>query len=319
MRGRAFYVKGSGMFWIVLYRRNDGKQIEECVEAASRADLFLILKTRGISPVRIVETKTKRSRLKFNSHLAVWCGLSIGVVALVWILVQLRSGTSALRDAQTSKATGEPVITEPLALPKNINTLDNSVALHTNHATRAENELEVVSSSITTNNSGAIIERLTLSNGKKIKKVHPPKPIFNNASDQVIAMAVNAKPGQALPPFPNLDKSLEQDFIESLASPIVINDDDPEDVKELKAIVKETKAYIVREIKNGGSLLDILAQHQNESEKIADSHLMAVQEMQKIRDEIGEAAAKEFIREVNESFKIRGIPEIEFKSTEDKK
>ena len=307
------------MIWTVIYRRDDGKQKEESIEAASRADLFSILKIRGISPVRIVEDKAKRSRFKFNSPFAFWCGLSIGAVAIVLFLVDLCPGTNTLRDAQALKTKGTPTIAELPSLAKNIDTFNNSVALYTNHAKRVENGLEVASSSITTNNSGAIIEKLTLANGKKIKKVHPPKPIFNNASDQVIAMALNAKPGQALPPFPNLDKSLEQDFIESLASPIVINDDDPAEVKELKAIVKETKAYIAREIKNGGTLLDILAQHQKESEIIADRHLMAVQEMQKIKDEMGDVAAKEFIHEVNESFKVRGIPEIEFRSTEDKK
>lgn len=180
-------------------------------------------------------------------------------------------------------------------------------------AKRFEDGVEVVSGTTTTNSSGAVVEVLVLANGKKVMKVRPPKPVFENACDQVIAMALSVGPGQSMPPLPHLDKSLEQDFVNSLASPIVINDDDPEDVKELKARVKETKAYLVQEIKKGGSLLEILREHQAEVERNADSHLMAVQEMQKLREECGEDAALAFVKEVNEAFRARGIPEIEIK------
>ena len=181
---------------------------------------------------------------------------------------------------------------------------------------RMEEGVEVVSSTITTNTSGAVIEKLLLADGKKMMKVYPPKPVFANACDQVIAMAISAKPGQSMPPLPNLDKSLEQDFIDSLGSPIVINEDDSDDVKLIKAQVKEAKAYLVEEIKRGGSLLEILREHQAAMERNADNHLMAIQEMEKLRAESGEQAARDFIKAVNESFKVRGIPEIELKDNQ---
>ena len=180
---------------------------------------------------------------------------------------------------------------------------------------RLEEGVEVVSGTTTTNSSGAVIEMLVLANGKKVMKVRPPRPVFENACDQVIAMAISVGPGQSMPPLPHLNKSLEQDFVNSLANPIVIGEDDPDDVKELKARVKETKAYLVQEIKKGGSLLEILREHQAEVERNADSHLMAVQEMQKLRAECGEEAALAFVKEVNEAFRARGIPEIELKKS----
>lgn len=182
---------------------------------------------------------------------------------------------------------------------------------------RTEDGVEVVSSTTTTNDSGAVIEKLVLADGKKVMKVHPPKPIFENACDQVIAMMLSAKPGQSMPPLPMLDQSLEQDFLNSLASPIVISEDDPDEVRSIKAQVKEAKAYLVEEIKRGGSLLEAIREHQAEMERIADSHLMAMQEVQKLRAKCGEEAAREFIERVNESFRASGIPEIEtFKGQE---
>ena len=52
-----------------------------------------------------------------------------------------------------------------------------------------EDGVEVVKYIVSTNNSGAVTEKLTLADGRKIAKVHPPKPVFDNPADQVIALA----------------------------------------------------------------------------------------------------------------------------------
>ncbi len=172
-----------------------------------------------------------------------------------------------------------------------------------------EDGVEVVKYIVSTNNSGAVTEKLTLADGRKIAKVHPPKPVFDNPADQVIALAVSAKPGESMPPLPNLN-GIDEDFAKSLLSPIKINDDDPDEVKELKAKVIETKAYLVEEIKNGGSVIEALKEHQAEMERIADSRLMAIREMQKLQSDGDPEMAREFAEKVNESFRARGIPEI---------
>ena len=182
---------------------------------------------------------------------------------------------------------------------------------------RYEDGVEVVSSVVTTNTSGAIIEKLVLANGKRKSKIQPPKPVFENAAEQVIAMAISVKPGQSMPPLPRLDASLEKDFLDSLTNPVRIKDDDSDEVKEMKARVLETKAYIADEIKNGSSLLEVLREHQEMMERNADAHLMAIEEMQKIRAEYGEAEAEAFRDRINESFRARGIAELEKKQSDE--
>lgn len=169
--------------------------------------------------------------------------------------------------------------------------------------------VEVVQYAASTNKSGAVIEKLTLADGRKISKVHPPKPVFENPADQVIALAVSAKPGESMPPLPDLS-GIDEDFTKSLLAPIKINDDDLDEIKELKAKVIETKAYLVEEVKNGGSVLEALKAHQAEMERIADSRLMAVREMQRLQAEGEPEIAREFAERVNESFRARGISEI---------
>lgn len=182
--------------------------------------------------------------------------------------------------------------------------------VETNLPRRLEGGVEVVSSTSRTNQSGAVIERLRLADGRLIEKVHPKKSIFKRSSDQMIALALSVKPGQSMPPLPNLG-DIDRDFQASLDEPIEINDDDPEDVKKLKLDVKEARAYIAAEIKNGRTVQQCLNDHRNELERIADRHQLAVQEIQKLKQNGSspeEIAA--FRKRINEFFKDKGIPEL---------
>lgn len=174
---------------------------------------------------------------------------------------------------------------------------------------RYEMGVEVVSSTVRTNNSGAVIEKLVLADGRKMSKVEPPKPIFDNPSDQVLALAIGTKPGDAMPPLPDLT-GIDEDFAKSLLTPIVINADDTDEVKAMKEAVAETRAYIAEEVKKGRSVMEVLMEHQAEMERLERSRLSAVLRMQAIYGEQGLKAAQKYAREVNKVFAENGMPEI---------
>jgi len=176
---------------------------------------------------------------------------------------------------------------------------------------------KVVSSVVTTNASGAVIEKIVFADGTKKMKVHPPKPIFDNACDQVIALAIGTKPGEAMPPLPDLN-GIDEDFAKSLLNPIRIKDDDSEEVKELKRNVIEAKKQIRELVKGGKSVMEALQEHQAEMEKIESSRLVAIREMQRINAEDGQEMAQEFAMRVNEDFEDRGIPAIPVIGTSEK-
>ena len=75
--------------------------------------------------------------------------------------------------------------------------------------------VEVVGSSVSTNADGSVVERLRLADGRTARLVTGPKRVFDSPSDQVIAMALSAKPGEPLPPLP-LDAGIEGEFLKSL-------------------------------------------------------------------------------------------------------
>ncbi len=107
-----------------------------------------------------------------------------------------------------------------------------------------------------------------------------------------------------------IDANVEQAFLDSLLSPIKINEDDPDNVKEIKANVIEARAYIADEVKAGKSVREVLEAYQRQMNDIADRHLMAVQEVQKIKAKFGVEEARKFAIRVNEAFRARGVPEI---------
>ena len=167
----------------------------------------------------------------------------------------------------------------------------------------------MVSSVVTTNSSGAIIEKIVFADGTKKSRITTPPPIFSNACDQVIALAISAKPGEAMPPLPDLH-GIDEDFAKSFLTPITINEDDPENVKELKRNVIETKKELLEAVKGGKTVMQALQEHQSAMERMESSRLMAIREMQRISAEDGVEMAQEFAKKVNEDFEGKGIPAI---------
>ena len=66
------------------------------------------------------------------------------------------------------------------------------------------------------------------------------KPVFDNASDDQLAMAVGGGGTQAIAPIP-MTAASEAEFLKSLERPIVISEDDSEQVKRLKEAVRNAR------------------------------------------------------------------------------
>lgn len=174
---------------------------------------------------------------------------------------------------------------------------------------RLWNGIAVVSSSVHTNRNGTTVERLVLADGRRAESVRPASPVFANASDQLIATVLAVRPGQSMPPLPDLS-GIERDFRASMENPVPILDSDTPEVRELKAQVAEVRAYLAEEVRRGASVMEALTAHREEMERMADHRLMAIREIEKIAAEDGEEAARQFASRVNESLRERGIPEV---------
>ena len=179
----------------------------------------------------------------------------------------------------------------------------------TNGAKRLYRGVEVVSSSCSTNLDGAVVERLNLADGSFVKAVRLPEPAFRRPTDQIIAMAVSAEPGAAVPPLP-IGPDAERGFLDSLSEPILDLDSDTPKVRRLKAMVREARAQIAEAMRGGSSFREAMEAHVRECARIADARAEAVRMAQEVRREGGEAEARAFTERANAVLEADGVPPI---------
>ena len=311
------------MTFTVTYRGKDGALHDEAVEAADRAGCVAECRKRGISPTKIVEGGKGKDRDKRGTSRVGAAGDSkrttarwVAAVALIavaaggvwWWMARGGKAEPASEQRQVAK---KPKAEKPQPRRTELRsvTATNAVAAAATNAPAVRPPKEVVSSVVTTNSSGAIIEKIVFADGTKKSRITTPPPIFSNACDQVIALAISAKPGEAMPPLPDLH-GIDEDFAKSFLTPITINEDDPENVKELKRNVIETKKELLEAVKGGKTVMQALQEHQAAMERMESSRLMAIREMQRISAEDGVEMAQEFAKKVNEDFEGKGIPAI---------
>ncbi len=142
------------------------------------------------------------------------------------------------------------------------------------------------------------------------KETAPKKPpVFSNASDQLLAMAVGGEPGVDIPPLP-VGPGVEKDFMESLKRQIIINDDDPEDVKEIKRRVMEAREGLIEHVAKGGSVESALKEHEEvtrENNKVRNEIAAEYHELLAGGDAEG---AKEYLETMNKAISQMGIEPI---------
>lgn len=164
-----------------------------------------------------------------------------------------------------------------------------------------------------TNTDGIVVERFRLPNGKTWRRIVDPPPTFDNMADNAIATVISGNAGAPIPPVPGLDDAnLDQEFAKAMASPIQIKETDSPRIVALKMAVTETKKEILRMIKAGDtrSVGEILQEHINLNNHAADMQAEAIKAAHKVREEMGEEAARTYLEKVNENLKLYGVDPV---------
>lgn len=156
-------------------------------------------------------------------------------------------------------------------------------------------------------------------------QAEPDKPkskrVFDNSTDQLIAMAMSTPPGQAMPPLPGMNMGDSKRFVESLKKPIEIYDDDSDRVKAIKQTVQATREEIAQLMADNPNMTfaDILQEHRKMHNEDVDVRNQTARELQKIIDEGDIEGAKKFRTTMNFALQQMGIKEIDTPITEEEK
>ena len=159
--------------------------------------------------------------------------------------------------------------------------------------------------STVTNSSSAVIQDLIMPDGKTKRTIKPPRQVWDNAANQLIAFAISMKEGADAAPLPSGVSDAE--FIRAMKRDIVIFDDDTKEVKELKRSVREVRKDILKMmVETGKGFEEILNEHRD----MVNSNTQFYREALKGASEVAESGTAEdvdeYIERANELLKQRG-------------
>jgi len=312
------------MTYTVKYRAGDGTLREEAIGAAGRAECLAKCRARGIVPISVTEGGIAKAG-KSKSVIPRAC-LAAAVLVLAALVVGGLWWMSARKSTETvpthtkgnvAKAREQRIQRPPKEEPKTVKGVaSNKTAVVAGGAT---NNLPAVSTkpkerhdtvSIHTNRLGKVVEKWIGADGKLHMSVrYARKPVFDNASDDQLAMAVAGNGMQSIAPIP-MTATSEKEFLESLKKPIVVNDDDPENVKRIKVAVREAREQMKQLMDGGMSYREALAEHQRLVNENVDTRNQCAAELKRLVDAGDRAGAENYLKTMNAALEQMGIPAL---------
>ena len=325
--------------YTVTHRADDGSIATLAIEAADRAACMAACRARGITPLSIKEggqkgthqpsrpprpsqtsqtTQPSKPRNIETSKLLILLLVLLAVGGLVWFFF-FRAPAEKVKDPaakpkapKAERGTVPKAPTAPKAPDSPAPGLAN--APDPQPANSPTNEVVL---SVITNRSGYIVERVQLPDGTTAKRIHTPPPVFDNVSDQMIAMVVSVPPGQAIPPLPH-DPNLDEAFAKSLGTEIKILETDTSEVRELKAAVLATRVELAELVKKGYTVQQALDEHCRLANENADVHAGALVEMKALLKAGDLEGAQKYAERINAALKEMGAQTVPVPQTLEK-
>ena len=261
------------MAFKVSYRGESGAQESIIIDAATRPQLFAELQKRGISAIRVEETTGKPKKAKpapstpsarkpspLRGLLAGLIVIALAVAAWFYLLPTLEQVKAKKSKKPSLIAEVAPEIAEPTQEEEEGEMKPESVVNLSDEASRV-----------------AAFERQRAAMAKKLgrKKVHnvvtntmnvAEKPVYKNATEQIMLMVFGTEVGDMPLPLPDIPERDLNRLTEILISKDEISDDDSEDDQLDKEILAEAKLEMGKFIKAGGNPKDFFPYYHNQLE-----------------------------------------------------
>ena len=256
------------MNWSVTYRDKNGKQSRIVLEADSRESLFSILEERGISAIRIGTAQECR-----KPHRKALLPVGVCLIFLVAVLIGIWLAKKPNADSPEQR---------PIKKPSRISVATPSPATRVlpkeKVASKDKSDKPVGPQKVGEERDGYVL----LPNGKMhrrrgVKTVEPggvdrshPAAIFDHSTDNEFAVILTLQPGESLIGGPlRHGKDYEASFRESLKTPIIVSEDDSDEVKALKRAVIEARLQMKEALDRGEDIKKIIADSYEEAQKLA--------------------------------------------------
>lgn len=256
------------MNWKVTYRRKDGKPTEELFEAESRDALFGILAKRGISAVRVKETKKNSVPRHQGSgrtirRVALAATSAFLLAAFIFFATkQFSGGREEARPSRNEETTKKSAAFTPAPVVGQNKDAESKTNVK---PAQPKREVwlgrEIVSTKVVTNGTDLIITRIDTEGKvhKQYTSIH--KRLFSNPVDITLAILLTTHEGALTPPLPPLGPRSGDIFAESLKKPIEITEDDTPEEKRIKQLVMAAREEMLDELRRGKTVDEVIEDH----------------------------------------------------------
>lgn len=149
--------------------------------------------------------------------------------------------------------------------------------------------------------------------GVEKPKTTKTKSIFPCGTDQVIAMALCHPKGAAMPPLPDIGHDAgDEEFINSLKKPLVVEEDDPAPIRKIKETVNEARLEIAKILQEDpkATVKSILEEHREDYNHKLDLRSEALTELEKVKSEGTEEDVRKYVTMMNLALQQVGVEEI---------
>lgn len=281
------------MKFVVDYRGPDGSRQQKEIEAADRAAVFAELKKFGISAISVREGSM--SKMSSSASPSLVKGLVAGlvvVIALAGVLYLVLGNRD--EKPQETKVEKTKLIEE--------------VAPAVCKTTSVQVETNVAPVTAETYDKGKgddweTIQRVKKDGGQyvdaqgKRHRVKVAKTIFDHNTDSILCAVLCAGTQEImLPPF---DGNEDKEFLKSLETPIVIMNDDPDDVKEKKLLVRAARKEVKDMMDQGHSFQSIIQSHRADMDLQRESVSQAAAGLREYLDRGDSEGAELYIEAMN--------------------
>lgn len=307
------------MTFEVKYRNKQGATEFLRVDAASRSEVFAILKERGISAIQVTDVTGKAKPRKLAVSGAPMSGAFKGLLALVAVCV-----IGAVAFMCVSKDEPKPVTEKPKVEKKSIEVVMPEIVEKASDPTpepekpiRATKKGTPIPDRVQPDEKGILRypngQRWVDPNDLHIVKHPEPRKIFKHSSENQIAVLLQLDPTRMAPFLigkrrPYGDRFIV-DFNNSLADKIEINDDDSPEDRELKEAVIGAKKDLYEAMQRGEDIAKMMNDTQRELDLMASCYNDVKSEYQRLmRDEsVSDDEVEVFVKAANTVLAERGI------------
>ena len=311
------------MTFTVTYRAEDGALREEVMESASRADCMSECRRRGIAPLKLTEGRphsarnAARARGRWIAAISVVLLLTSGLGVLWWLWPNEEPQQEVAQ--QEKKIAPPPLVKhQPKAVERSQQAETNSVPtpepVKIDPNARPEKVGETLNGYIKLP-SGRLHKVRGVVTNDVAQATRGKYAIFPYNCENEIACYLSLKPGDAIFGTMKYNGRFKEEFLKSLETPIVIDPEDSDEVKELKRNVREAKIQLKIALDNGEDIEQIMTDTRRELQDLARYKMDLTRHIHDLRHD-GKLTTVDDLQDAvdaaNKMLEARGISPMKF-------